>query len=53
MDNDYASKATDRPSVSGGAIICGAGVNWFSGTHIRCVTLSNSEAAEFDLALVL
>ena len=40
---DYASKATDRRSVSGGAIMCGgACVCWFSRTQ-KCVTLSTSE----------
>ena len=43
-DADYASKATDRRSVSGGAIMCGgACVSWFSRTQ-TCVTLSTSEA---------
>ena len=43
-DADYASKATDRRSVSGGAIMCaGACVCWFSRTQ-KCVTLSISEA---------
>ena len=43
-DADYASKATDRTSVSGGAIICGgACACWFSRTQ-KCVTLSTSEA---------
>ena len=43
-DSDYASKATDRRSVSGGAIMCGgASVCWFSRTQ-KCVTLSTSEA---------
>ena len=43
-DVDYASKATDRRSVSGGAIMCGgASVCWFSRTQ-KCVTLSTSEA---------
>ena len=43
-DEDYASKATGRRSVSGGAIVCGgACVFWFSRTH-KCVTLSTSEA---------
>ena len=43
-DEDYASKATGRRSVSGGAIICaGACVCWFSRAH-KCVTLSTSEA---------
>ena len=43
-DADYVSKATDRRSVSGGAIMCaGACVCWFSRTQ-KCVTLSTSEA---------
>ena len=43
-DADYASKATDRWSVSGGVIMCGgASVCWFSRTQ-ECVTLSTSEA---------
>ena len=42
-DADYASKATDRRSVSGGLMMCGgAGVCWFSRTQ-KCVTLSTSE----------
>ena len=41
---DYASKATDRRSVSGGAVMCGgACVCWFSRTQ-KCVTLSTSDA---------
>ena len=43
-DADYASKATDRRSVSGGVIMCGgASVCWFSRTQ-KCVTLSIPEA---------
>ena len=43
-DADYASKATDRRSVSGGLIMCGDGcVSWFSRTQ-KCVTLSTAEA---------
>ena len=43
-DADYASKATDRRSVSGRAIMCGGVcVCWFSRTQ-KCVTLSTSEA---------
>ena len=43
-DADYASKATDKRSVSGGSIMCGgASVCWFSTTQ-KCVTLSTSEA---------
>ena len=44
MDADYASKATDRRSASGGVIMCGgANVCWFSKTQ-KCVTLLPSEA---------
>ena len=43
-DADYASRATDRRSVSGGAIMCaGACVCWFSRTQ-KCATVSTSEA---------
>jgi len=43
-DADCASRATDRRSVSAGAIMCaGAGACWFSRTQ-KCVTLSTSEA---------
>ena len=43
-DADYASKATDRRSVSGGLIMCGgASVSWFSRTQ-KCVTFLTSEA---------
>ena len=43
-DADYASKATDRRSVSGGLIVCGgASVYRFFRTQ-KCVTLSTSEA---------
>ena len=43
-DADYASKATDMRSVSGGLITCeGASVCWFSRTQ-KCVTRSTSEA---------
>ena len=43
-DADYASKATDRRSVSGRSIMCGgASVYWFPRTY-KCVTLSTSEA---------
>ena len=44
FDAAYASKATDRRSVSGGVIMCGgASVCWFSRTQ-KCVTRSTSEA---------
>ena len=43
-DADYASKAPDRRSVSGVAIVCGGScVCCFSRTQ-KCVTLSTSEA---------
>ena len=43
-DSDYASKATDRQSVSGGAIVCGgAPVAWLSRSQ-KCITFSTSEA---------
>ena len=49
-DADYASKATDRRSVSGGAVMCaGACVCWFSRTQKR-VTLSTTEAEYVALA---
>ena len=41
-DVEYASKTTDRRSVSGGLIMCGgACVQWFSRTQ-KCVTLANN-----------
>ena len=44
-DADYASKATDRRSVSGGVIMSGgASVFWFSRTQKCVITLSTSEA---------
>jgi len=43
-DADYASKATDRRSVSGGVVMCaGGGVSWYSKTQ-KCVTLSTTQA---------
>ena len=43
-DADYASKAADKKSVSGGLVICGgACVSWFSRTQ-KCVSLSATEA---------
>ncbi|CAB1116207.1 unnamed protein product [Ectocarpus sp. CCAP 1310/34] len=43
-DADFASKAADRRSVSGGIVTCGGGaVSWFSRTQ-KCVTLSTTEA---------
>ena len=52
-DADYASKATDRRSVSGGLVVCGgASVSWFSRTQ-KCVTLSTTEAEYVALADVI
>ena len=50
-DADYASKAADRRSVSGGgAIMCaGACVCWFPRTQ-KCVTLSTTDAEYVALA---
>ena len=43
-DADYASRATNRRSVSGSSIMCAGGcVCWFSRTQ-KCVTLSTSKA---------
>ena len=43
-DADYASRATDRRSVSGGVVMCAGGpVSWHSKTQ-RCVTLSTTHA---------
>lgn len=52
-DADYASKAADRRSVAGGAIMCGgAAVSWFSRTQ-KCVKLSTTEAEYVALSDVL
>ena len=41
---DYASKATDRRSVSGGVVMCaGRPVSWYSKTQ-KCVTLATMKA---------
>ena len=49
-DADYASKAADRRSVSGGLVMCGGGcISWFSRTQ-KCVTLSTTEAEYVSLA---
>ena len=49
-DANYASKAADRRSISGGAVMCaGACVCWFSRTQ-KCVTLSTTEAEYVALA---
>ena len=43
-DADYASKVTDRRSVSGGVVMCPGGpVSWYSKTQ-KCVTLSTMKA---------
>ena len=49
-DADYASKATDRRSVSGGAIMCGGAccVCWFSRTQ-KCANLFTSGAENVAL----
>ena len=52
-DADYASKAADRRSVSGGLVMCRvACVSWFSRTQ-KCVTLSTTEAEYVALADVM
>ncbi|CAB1100747.1 unnamed protein product [Ectocarpus sp. CCAP 1310/34] len=53
VDADYASKAADRRSVSGGLVMCGGGcISWFSRTQ-KCVTLSTTEAEYVSLADVM
>ena len=50
MDSDYASKATDRRSVKGSAVMCaGACVSCFSGTQ-KSVTVSSTEAEYVAMA---
>ena len=52
-DADYASKAADRRSVSGGLVMCGgACVSWFSRTE-KIVTLSTTEAGYVAIADVM
>ena len=52
-DADYASKAADRRSVSGGLVMCGgACASWFSRTQ-KCVPLSTTEAEYVALADVV
>ncbi|CAB1117636.1 unnamed protein product [Ectocarpus sp. CCAP 1310/34] len=52
-DADYASKAADRRSVSGGLVMCGGGCSsWFSRTQ-KCVTLSRTVAEYVSLADVM
>ena len=53
VDADYASRATDRRSVSGGATMCAGGwVCWLSRTQ-KCVTLSTSKAEYVALGNVV
>jgi len=50
VDSDYASRATDRRSVSGGVVMCaGACVSFFSRTQ-KSVTLSSTEAEYVAMA---
>ena len=50
MDSDFASRATDRRSVSGGVGMCaGACVSFFSRTQ-KSVTLSSTEAEYVAMA---
>ena len=51
-DEDYASMAAERRSVSGGVMCGGACVSWFSRTQ-ECVTLSTTEAKYVALADVI
>ena len=50
VDSDFASRDTNRPSVSGGFVMCaGACVSFFSRTQ-RSVTLTSTEAGYGSLA---
>ena len=50
MDSDYASRATDRKSISGGVVMCADGcVSFFSRTQ-KSVTLSSTEAEYVAMA---
>ena len=50
-DADYASKAADKRSVSGGALICaGSCVGWISRTQKKTLTLSTTDAVYVTLA---
>ncbi|CAB1108760.1 unnamed protein product [Ectocarpus sp. CCAP 1310/34] len=52
-DADFARKAADRGSVSGGIVTCeGGAVSWFSRTQ-KCVTLSTTEAEYVALGHVV
>ena len=49
-DSDYASRATDRKSVSGGVVMCAGGcVSFFSRTQ-KSVILSSTEAEYVAMA---
>lgn len=49
-DADYASRAADRRSVSGGVVMCAGGaIAWFSKTQ-KCVTLSTTQAEYVAMA---
>lgn len=49
-DADFASRSTDRRSISGGVIMCGGGpVQWLSKTQ-KCTTLSTTEAEYVAMA---
>ena len=53
VDADYASKATDRRSVSGGLVMCGGGcVSRFSRAQ-KCATLLTTDAEYVAMADVL
>ena len=53
VDADFASKAADRRSASGGLVMCGDGcVSWCSRTQ-KCVTFSTKEAEYVAMADVL
>ena len=50
VDSDYASKATDRRSVSGVVVMCaGACVSFMSRTQ-KCMTVSSTEAEYVAMA---
>ena len=50
MDADYALKASDRRSVSGGVVVCdGAYVAFYSRTQ-KSITLSSTEAEYVAIA---
>ena len=50
MDSDFASRATDRRSASGGVVMCaGACVSFLSRTQ-KSVTLSSTEAEYVPMA---